>query len=259
VAQEAGVARKEDRRVRRTRQRLFDALIELILEKGFDAVTVQDVLDRADVGRSTFYAHFTDKYDLLHSGHEQLQRALAEARRSAARDASPGASPRLACALVFFQLAQQFAGLYRALMGGPSGTRFRDGFPRRIADVVREELGPQLTGAWGRGVPHEVAVQFAANALTGLIRWWLEAGMPGTAEEMDHLFHELLLRGLGTGPETSLPASQEARPAGPPRDASEGVRGRPLRQREEGDDQNHDGAGDGHHPLHRARPGVRAR
>src|SRR5690242_18084253 len=62
-----------DRRVERTRQSLQNALSELILEKGYEHVTVQDVIDRANVGRSTFYAHFEDKEQLLLSGFEPLR------------------------------------------------------------------------------------------------------------------------------------------------------------------------------------------
>jgi len=68
----------EDRRVRRTRTLLQDALIALILEKGYEAVTVQDIIDRADVGRSTFYAHFLDKQQLLLSRVEELHAFLAQ-------------------------------------------------------------------------------------------------------------------------------------------------------------------------------------
>ena len=57
--------RKPDERIRRTHQRLGSALVQLIAEKPIDDITVQDVLDRASVGRSTFYLHFRDKNDLL--------------------------------------------------------------------------------------------------------------------------------------------------------------------------------------------------
>ncbi len=67
---------KEDRRVARTRQLLRDALVSLILERGYDEVTVQDVLDRANLGRSTFYAHYRNKDDLLFSGFEEFAALL---------------------------------------------------------------------------------------------------------------------------------------------------------------------------------------
>src|SRR2546430_13862143 len=68
--------KKVDRRIRRTRDRLGDALLELVKEKGFDAVTVQEVLDRAQVGRSTFYAHYRDKDDLFFSDLEEFLEAM---------------------------------------------------------------------------------------------------------------------------------------------------------------------------------------
>src|SRR3954469_23951916 len=70
------VETQQDRRVRRTRRLLREALLALVLEKGYEAVTVQDVLDRADVGRATFYAHFRDKDDLLISGADELRESL---------------------------------------------------------------------------------------------------------------------------------------------------------------------------------------
>src|SRR5690242_13310 len=62
-----------DRRIQRTRQLLLDSLIQLILEKGYESITVQDIIDRANVGRSTFYSHFQDKEDLLLSGFESMR------------------------------------------------------------------------------------------------------------------------------------------------------------------------------------------
>src|SRR5215218_9787371 len=72
-----------DRRIQRTRQLLLDALSALILEKGYEAMTVQDVIDRANIGRSTFYVHFQDKEDLLLKGVETLWSALEQHLREA--------------------------------------------------------------------------------------------------------------------------------------------------------------------------------
>ena len=71
--------KENDRRVQRTRRTLREALIALILEKGYDQVTVQHIIDRADVGRSTFYAHFENKDKLLLSGFENVREMLLEA------------------------------------------------------------------------------------------------------------------------------------------------------------------------------------
>jgi AcrR family transcriptional regulator len=70
-------AAKVDRRIRRTRELLHRALLSLIKEQGYDRITVQDIIDRADIGRSTFYAHYRDKDDLLLAGFEDIRSALA--------------------------------------------------------------------------------------------------------------------------------------------------------------------------------------
>src|SRR5512143_2659433 len=79
----AQMARKEDRRVRRTRDLVRGALFALIQEKGFEALSVQDIIDRANVGRATFYAHFDNKEDLLVSGFDGLKASLKERQRGA--------------------------------------------------------------------------------------------------------------------------------------------------------------------------------
>src|SRR5919112_2023535 len=71
--------KKTDARVRRTRDALGDALIALMQEKPFETITVQDVLDRAHVSRSTFYSHYTDKDDLLMSDADEFFEALSMA------------------------------------------------------------------------------------------------------------------------------------------------------------------------------------
>ena len=72
-----------DRRVQRTRDVLHQALISLMIEKGYEVITVQDIIDRANVGRSTFYAHYVGKQDLLLSGLKNLSKHLAAHQRAA--------------------------------------------------------------------------------------------------------------------------------------------------------------------------------
>src|SRR5881396_2641445 len=74
----ARTAKPPDRRVQRTRKLLQDALVSLMIEQGYEATTVQDIIDRANVGRATFYAHFADKETLLVSRLEDLRAMLAQ-------------------------------------------------------------------------------------------------------------------------------------------------------------------------------------
>ena len=88
-------AKAEDRRIQRTRALLLSALLDLIVERGYEELTVQDIVDRANVGRSTFYKHFLDKRALLLSGVDGLQGLLTQQRT--AQDSRPKISARSAC------------------------------------------------------------------------------------------------------------------------------------------------------------------
>src|SRR5262245_58497391 len=87
-SEEVVKARTVDRRIQRTQQLLRAALMSLIQEKGFEALSVQEIIDRANVGRATFYAHFDSKEDLLASGIEGLRASLRERQRQALSSAA---------------------------------------------------------------------------------------------------------------------------------------------------------------------------
>ena len=104
-----------DRRVQRTRRLLHKALMSCILEKKYESITVQEVLDRADVGRSTFYMHFRDKDELLVSGFGELQSLLKSAQGASA--AIPGRSYErvIGFSLAMFEHASEYQRVNRAL------------------------------------------------------------------------------------------------------------------------------------------------
>src|SRR5689334_18936052 len=105
---------KDDRRSQRTRQMLGTALIEVMLQKRYDEITVQDIIDQANVGRSTFYAHYLDKDDLLISGFTGVLDALRDQMYQQATD-ELGQSPSL---LFFFEHVHDHYHLYKALVRG---------------------------------------------------------------------------------------------------------------------------------------------
>lgn len=184
---------KPDRRIQRTRQLLHDALITLILEKGYDKITVQNIIDRANVGRSTFYDHYLDKDDLMESSVENLKADLG--RHLAA--SNDGSTQNLILpSLALFRHTQAQHHLYKAMIGGRGieivVKTVREGlsaYARAHFEAV-ERAGKQLT------VPMEILVTHLAGCLQTLLTWWLDNDMPYSPEEMNEIFIQLTIPGI---------------------------------------------------------------
>ena len=189
----AELGKKTDARVRRTRDALGDALIALMQEKPFDTIKVQDVLDRAHVSRSTFYAHYSDKDDLLMSDSEEFFEALSMAL-SAHGDKSDRVFPvkefftHLADVQPFFKALVK-SGRFQENMELARG-HFARGIERRLSELPR-----------ARSIPagELPAIAFThAGALLSLLTWWLDRGMRESPEQMDELFHRMVWNGVSS-------------------------------------------------------------
>ena len=192
-----------DRRVRRTRRRLKASLLELLAEKSYRAITVQELVDRADVGRSTFYAHYDSKEELLFDGFGAW--LLEEGR-----------SGRDGFVLPFLRHVDEAPHLFRSLI--PGGTaRVRRRISEVLLEAVSAELGcdpappargpsfPPLGGrpAAPREADPERALQGRAHAivgaLLGLVSWWLDEAPELSPEAV----HRIFRRSLAGGPAAS--------------------------------------------------------
>jgi AcrR family transcriptional regulator len=189
-------AKAPDRRVLRTRKLLQDALMSLVLEKDYEAVTVQDIIDRANVGRSTFYDHFLDKQQLLLSGLDQLHSFLAEQQQTVA--AVPG-ERGLRFSLPMFEHACGYRQVYRSLVGKRSGAVVKKRIEQMLADVVRDELAALAPHDASTPIPLELVVQYIVSAFMGLLSWWADHDPPGSAAEMDRIFQQVTMPGVLAG------------------------------------------------------------
>ena len=194
------MAKKQDRRVRRTHQLLRRALFELIQEKGFEALSVQNIIDRANVGRATFYAHFDNKEDLLVSGFEDLRTALKERQREAL---SRGRGPEervLAFSQEMFTHAEEHRVLFRAMVGRKSGAVVQRMIHRLLVELVREEVKAMKSGDDAKTIPAEAQVQFVAGGFFGLLMWWMDGPMRLSVADVNALFRRLALAALDPAP-----------------------------------------------------------
>lgn len=181
---------RTDLRILRTRERLGTALIALLEERPMDEVTIREVLDRAVVGRSTFYVHYRDKDDLLLSqfenGLEMWSNILVRRREK---------SRRVAPVKEFFGHVASAGKLYRSLVAAERIQSFFDlaqgyfarGIARRLNDI-------------GVSIPAKRELAARSHALSGslvsLLRWWLDQGAKEPPEQMDEIFHRMVWKGL---------------------------------------------------------------
>lgn len=191
--------KKEDRRVQRTRNLLHEALLDLMIEKGYDAITIQDIIDRANVGRSTFYTHFPDKEQLLLSSIGQLREFLKEQRTLRTAPVEPG-EVRFGFSLPMLQHVQSHKRIYRATVGKQSGGLILHHMQRMLTELVRDEVEAMMPNPGALPIPPEIATDFVVNTFLSLLTWWMDRNMPCSANELDKIFHRLALFGIGTLP-----------------------------------------------------------
>ena len=178
--------RPPDRRVRRTKQRLDDALESLIIEKGYDKTTVQDLIDRADVGRSTFYAHYETKDDLLASWGDQL---AAEMELQMAQQQTEAGS--IMPSLALFRHMADAHHVYKAMIGSRGDdiatAMVHSSLLRHATSGLerRPDAGNKTT------IPIEVRAEFLTGSLFALLTWWVDNDMPYPPESMDEMYQEL--------------------------------------------------------------------
>jgi len=190
----ADLGKREDRRVRRSRDRLGDALVALLLEKAFDEITVQEVLDRAGVSRSTFYTHYRDKNDLFLSDAEDFFESMATAL-SRFGDKSERVAPvqelfaHICEMRAFYDSLLESGHLHDVMELGEQ--HFARGIEQRLAEIPRAGRIP---------LPRRSAIAHGLSGnLFSLLTWWIRHGMVLSVEEMDKLFHEQLWAGVDGG------------------------------------------------------------
>lgn len=183
---------RTDRRIRRTRRQLRDALMALILEKGYDTITVQDITDRADLSRATFYLHYRDRDELLVDILEAMFDELV-ATLDTQRGQGQHSMEELRPSLLAFRHAQEYSSLYRVLLGerGVAYVIYRQ--KNYLARQARRQIETLLPESPHPPLPVDALAHYLAGALLSLIMWWLENDMPHTPEEMAEMYHTITL------------------------------------------------------------------
>ena len=179
---------RQDRRSHRTQQALMDALIALLTVKSYNEISINDIIDRANVGRSTFYAHYQTKDDLLKSGFERALDMLIHHIRFG--DADQGL--RLDTTL-FFSHAQGHYEIYRTLVWGSGFDVLTKDGHAALSAKFQESFTLLLSGRSEPSLPLAVVSYSMAGTLLILLKWWLDNKMPYSPEYMDEIFQQLVM------------------------------------------------------------------
>ncbi len=190
-----------DLRIRRTHKFLQEAMIELINERGFDAITVGDIAERAMINRATFYRHYQDKYDLVAKIFEETTSELVENMKPIDKDTDYMETENPPD--IWVQLFEYFAShapLYRAMLGKNGSSWFAARMREHTIKVMLEQEKQwkqqmESRQAIDAAMPQELPAMQLSHVLIGTIVWWLESEKSYTPRQMATWFHRFAFYG----------------------------------------------------------------
>ena len=186
---------QNDLRVIKTKRGLRDAFLRLLLEKGYDAISIQDIATEAEAARVTFYRHYANKEELLVDCVDMIYENFACNITQASNEESYQRYPPV---LAFYKQIQEDGKIYRILSGSRAGQLFMNRLIKLIAERIKtqfeERFPPEQLQA-----PLDVIAYHLASAQIGLANWWLENGQPYSPEYMSQISYWLGLAGSARG------------------------------------------------------------
>ncbi|MFJ7730649.1 TetR/AcrR family transcriptional regulator [Lysinibacillus sp. NPDC097231] len=188
---------KTDRRIIRTKSEIKQAFFSLLSEKNFEAITVRDITERANINRGTFYLHYVDKYNLLEQyENEMLEKfnVIFDEANKLELNAHQFKNERLPIMIQILQVFYEEADFLRLILG-PNGDPF---FQEKIRQFFVKYFKNYLLNHINESqlkIPIELIIAFNSNALLGVITYWLQHDMQQSPEEIANMLVEIILKG----------------------------------------------------------------
>lgn len=184
---------RHQRRRLHTRQLLIQTAMQLVLEKGYEAISIQDITDRADLGRGTFYIHFKDKEDVVWTAFQDIFQKLEQQAHKQLDRHTP--QVEYYGLLNIFRHAEQNRDLYRVMFGGQGSAfltaRAQDFLAKAfLKDIQTAPEPPEINF----NIPEEIEAQMLAGLISRLLNWWLETPNNYSAERMASMTYQMLYR-----------------------------------------------------------------
>ncbi|MBC7843657.1 MAG: TetR/AcrR family transcriptional regulator [Gemmatimonadaceae bacterium] len=177
-----------DKRVQRTRELLLQSLVALIGERGYERLTIQNILDQSGVGRATFYAHFESKDALM-------ELSVAGLRQWLAHEAMSRPNERLGFSLPFFSHLDSHRHIYRMTVGRRGEVTVGRLIRRMLRELTEADLAAHASRVNG-AMPTELVTEYIVGALWSTIVWWMTSESELGAAEVDQHFRRLAFSGI---------------------------------------------------------------
>lgn len=192
--------KKTDRRILRTRRMIMDAFTQLLEEKGFEAITVSDLTEKADINRGTFYQHYKDKYDLLEQSESEIFDGLEKIVINFWNNANYDSQKviKIDDLLPLTIKLYEFMGenfIFMKVILGPNGN---PSFQNRLKEVIKKNLLHRFSHFLKEEnmmVPPDYLLAYVSSAHLGLIQHWLECGMDRPPEEVARILSQTVILG----------------------------------------------------------------
>lgn len=183
----------DDPRVKKTRRGLRAAFISLILKRGYDSISIQDITDEAEAARITFYRHYRDKEELLTDCLNELYEELVEKTE---REIAAGADPQSSAFRVFYEHLDQQEQLYRILFSSMGTQTVVQRMRHYMAQRLIENMDNIIDRSSRPDIPDEIIAFHLVSAHIGLGMWWIENNKPYPLEYLTQISMWLSLAGM---------------------------------------------------------------
>jgi AcrR family transcriptional regulator len=196
---------KQDRRVNRTRRLLRESLMKLVVEKGYDSVTIEDITEKAELGRTTFYLHYRDKEELLLESIDAIAEELTAHIYQQIQAGNPSGrflsgENQFRPIQFVFEHASNNRMLYQIILRGEGSTIAASRIRQIIFDAAQMffllYLGQEKVDSIGKANMDIIAAYFSSSLL-GFLTWWLESESKIPPAEIGEIIQNLIFRGIG--------------------------------------------------------------
>lgn len=190
------IMKKEDRRIQRTKQALQDALINLILDKGYEGISVQDIVDRANIGRSTFYSHYSTKDAVFSDSFKPLELSLKVSMNQNGTNLDEKEPYQLSFTAALFSHVDKNRNLYRALTGERGGILATNHIKKILFDLVRCDFESQSYEKNLSKTEFNATIHYTVGAITGVLSWWLDGKVQWNSDKVNEFLMSMITPSL---------------------------------------------------------------